>query len=637
MVAGIIAAQPDNGIGIAGIAPGVELVSVHACQPRTPRGLGARCWSSSLATAVDFSILSAARVINMSVAGAGERLLQRLIDQALSRDIVVVAARPTTHPDCVGMAPGACVPISDGRLQLCDAERVFLVERDTPGFRGCHDIQVFLELQVAAAACLSEGQIWDISDPLNAHEIAYLDTKPEHDNVGFHGAWSNYPYFPSGTIIVSDIERGLFILRLGSESLRFDYPLGVPEALRPSLRETFAFDVVEDRVTLDPDSVSLHFVAGGVEQVVPAQHQGGGSFTVELPPLTCFQTAEYWLSAADTEDQVYLDPFNAPISGGRRAKVYTDTTLLLTDDFLSDQGWTVQNQNVNRGAWARVPPQNANGYEPDEDSDGSGVCWVTGETPGDDLRGGPTIITSPPFDLRDYPEAYFEYDLWLQKAPPAIASVYVEVSADDGQTWSSVASHSSAQGWEGFSARVADAVARREIVGPVDDDVIGPHQVERVGRGNAGFVQINLHFGIDRLQLFLRRLQLGPAHVGREVQDLALEVALVDDVEVDQPDGAHARRRQVQTERRAEAARADQEHARRFQPLLPDLADLGDDEVPAVAQYLRVRELWQVVLGRDLHVRRQHRTRPSRCLGLRWPGDSLARHVRSPLVPAVSR
>jgi hypothetical protein len=34
----------------------------------------------------------------------------------------------------------------------------------TPGLRGCHDIQVFLELRIAAAACLSEGQLWDISD-----------------------------------------------------------------------------------------------------------------------------------------------------------------------------------------------------------------------------------------------------------------------------------------------------------------------------------------------------------------------------------------------------------------------------------------------------------------------------------------
>jgi hypothetical protein len=33
--------------------------------------------------------------------------------------------------------------------------------------RGCHDIQVFLELKLAAAACLGEGQMWDISDPMH--------------------------------------------------------------------------------------------------------------------------------------------------------------------------------------------------------------------------------------------------------------------------------------------------------------------------------------------------------------------------------------------------------------------------------------------------------------------------------------
>lgn len=32
---------------------------------------------------------------------------------------------------------------------------------------GCHDVQFFLELEIAAAACLSVGQIWDISDPAN--------------------------------------------------------------------------------------------------------------------------------------------------------------------------------------------------------------------------------------------------------------------------------------------------------------------------------------------------------------------------------------------------------------------------------------------------------------------------------------
>ena len=47
--------------------------------------------------------------------------------------------------------------------------------------------------------------------------MAFFDTYPEGERQPFNGAWSVYPFFESGTIIVSDITRGLFILqpRLG--------------------------------------------------------------------------------------------------------------------------------------------------------------------------------------------------------------------------------------------------------------------------------------------------------------------------------------------------------------------------------------------------------------------------------------
>ena len=45
-------------------------------------------------------------------------------------------------------------------------------------------------------------------------EVAFFDTFPGSNSASFNGAWSVYPYFPSGTIIVSDIERGLFVLRV---------------------------------------------------------------------------------------------------------------------------------------------------------------------------------------------------------------------------------------------------------------------------------------------------------------------------------------------------------------------------------------------------------------------------------------
>jgi len=45
-------------------------------------------------------------------------------------------------------------------------------------------------------------------------EIAFFDTVPSNDDVDFVGAWSVYPYLPSGTIIVSDTLSGLFILSM---------------------------------------------------------------------------------------------------------------------------------------------------------------------------------------------------------------------------------------------------------------------------------------------------------------------------------------------------------------------------------------------------------------------------------------
>jgi choice-of-anchor B domain-containing protein len=47
----------------------------------------------------------------------------------------------------------------------------------------------------------------------NLNEAAFFDIYPINDDPAFNGAWGNYPFFPSGTVIVSGIEQGLFVLR----------------------------------------------------------------------------------------------------------------------------------------------------------------------------------------------------------------------------------------------------------------------------------------------------------------------------------------------------------------------------------------------------------------------------------------
>ncbi len=54
--------------------------------------------------------------------------------------------------------------------------------------------------------------IIDAARPDNLLQVANYDTYDGPDG-GFAGCWGVYPYFPSGTIVASDINRGLFVLR----------------------------------------------------------------------------------------------------------------------------------------------------------------------------------------------------------------------------------------------------------------------------------------------------------------------------------------------------------------------------------------------------------------------------------------
>jgi len=101
-VAGVIAAVADNHIGIFGVAPEAQIVAAKACWHRRPEEIRAVCSSWTLAKAVDFAIAGDVRVLNLSLGGPADALLQRLIERAGERGITVVAA----VMDQGGPAPG---------------------------------------------------------------------------------------------------------------------------------------------------------------------------------------------------------------------------------------------------------------------------------------------------------------------------------------------------------------------------------------------------------------------------------------------------------------------------------------------------------------------------------------------------
>jgi hypothetical protein len=130
-VAGVIAAQAGNGLGVAGLAPGARLMALRACwETAGPGGAqGARCSSFTLAKALNFAILHDARVINLSLGGPADRLLQTLVESAAVRGITVVGAVDPARPEdfpaivpgvfAVGMvAPGHPMPPGAGERML---------------------------------------------------------------------------------------------------------------------------------------------------------------------------------------------------------------------------------------------------------------------------------------------------------------------------------------------------------------------------------------------------------------------------------------------------------------------------------------------------------------------------------------
>ncbi|HKX99254.1 MAG TPA: S8 family serine peptidase [Steroidobacteraceae bacterium] len=91
-VAGVIASIAGNRRGIVGVAPAARILALQACTQRDADGRG-DCTSFSLARAIDHAITAGSDVLNLSLGGPSDVLLERLLSAALARDIVVVAAQ----------------------------------------------------------------------------------------------------------------------------------------------------------------------------------------------------------------------------------------------------------------------------------------------------------------------------------------------------------------------------------------------------------------------------------------------------------------------------------------------------------------------------------------------------------------
>jgi len=139
-VAGIIAAAANNRLGIVGVAPGVEIVALKACWQLADGDEAARCNSLTIAQALAAALEEHAQIVNLSLTGPRDPLLNSLVAAGVARGVLFVGAAPAeAAPDAFPAgAPGMIAvdmadagPVRGGVLRAPGREVVTLV----PGAR----------------------------------------------------------------------------------------------------------------------------------------------------------------------------------------------------------------------------------------------------------------------------------------------------------------------------------------------------------------------------------------------------------------------------------------------------------------------------------------------------------------------
>ena len=242
-------------------------------------------------------------------------------------------------------------------------------------------------------------------------------------------------------------------------------PEGTPWRVDPETPTTIAVQIDDGGETVVPGSETLHyrFDPNAPEYLTsPLTPLGGNLYQATLPAAACGQQPEFYFSATGDGGTTVYEPLAAPASV--YSAIVATLTVILDDDFESDQGWTVENTDLGTGAWERGIPVNCDRGDPPSDYDGSGQCYLTDNDAvvcNSDVDGGPTRLISPIIDLSGTVEPVLRYACWFtcdDDLPPAADFMDVEVSNDDGGSWHLVETVAHMPGWVYQSVDLADYI-----------------------------------------------------------------------------------------------------------------------------------------------------------------------------------
>lgn len=315
-------------------------------------------------------------------------------------------------------------------------------------------------------------RIFDKTNQAAPTEIGYFDTWPDDDKASFNGLWNTYPFFPSGIVIGSDVERGLFVWWVGDPLVDIAVPGGAPESLNPS-GDTFTVQIAE----LHPGDLvggteTLHYNAGAGWLSAPMTDLGSGVYDATIPATTCAATISYYITAKSSNGITWTEPQGAPNA------VYLATAaanLTIVEDVTIEQNpnWSlsVPSDKATGGIWERANPGGTSAQPEDDHTVMPGKrCYVTENgnpffaAGSQDVDGGKTTLTTTDYDLSGLTNPHISYWRWYSNSKglnPGEDIFVVDVNSGSG--WVNVETIGPTGpdvqgGWIQHSFRVGDLV-----------------------------------------------------------------------------------------------------------------------------------------------------------------------------------
>ena len=308
-------------------------------------------------------------------------------------------------------------------------------------------------------------RIYDITNRTSPNEIAWFDTYPDANATGYAGLWSNYPFFPSGTVIGSDIQRGLFVWTLGVNPLTISYPTGIPVQIPPVNGSFNVSTQLAAGQTIAANGAKLIYNTGGpTDQVVPLVPTGAGLWKAAFPVLSCPSTVSFAVEFTLGSGAIVRDPVGAM----RTASVAYGESVGFTDEIeVSANGWTVGalGDNATGGLWERVNPVGTTAQPEDDHTVNGTFAWITGQgvigggSGAADVDGGTTSLTTPSMDATQISDPVLGFYLWYSNnlgGAPGLDSMPILLSNNAGTTWTQVDLVTASPGsWTSKQIRIA--------------------------------------------------------------------------------------------------------------------------------------------------------------------------------------